>query len=150
VVAEDVTKLAAALVLLVGASGCAGARTSVVADDARYPISLSRAVRDADGSLVESGRIVNVRTLQIESTAWGVLYSAVRLTPRTDISNAVNERVSAWGGDALVNVQISSAHCATDWFAVFTMLPFWPGCTNVVVKGDIVKVLPNNTREARR
>lgn len=139
-IGDHLRTFAALAVVLTGATGCAGARTNVVADDARYPISLSRAVRDEDGRLVESGRAVKVGALRHEKTAWGLLYSAISLTPRTDISATVNQRVEAAGGDAVVNLRVSGSECATDWFAILTFLPVWPGCTNVVVEGDVVRV----------
>jgi hypothetical protein len=40
------TRLAAALVCALAAAGWAGARVNVTADRARYPLSLSPAVRD--------------------------------------------------------------------------------------------------------
>ena len=140
-VSSLVRYVGAALLVTLG-TGCAGASTTVVADDAQYPISLSRAVRDADGRIVSLDRTKKVGALAHESTAWSTLYSAIKLTPRTDISQAVNAQVAAGGGDAIVNVRIKSQHCAADWFAGFTTLPFWPGCMNIVVEGDIIKVVP--------
>mgnify|MGYP001072023135 CR=1 FL=1 len=130
------------VVLALGATGCAGARTQLVADRAAYPISLSRAVRDADGSLVPHERMAKVGTLKHEATAWGMLYSAVELTPRTEISDAVNRQTAAAGGDAVVNLRVMTRHCGADWMALFTAIPFWPGCMEIVVEGDIVKVRP--------
>jgi hypothetical protein len=141
--ATRVTRLGAFAVagaLLAASTGCAGARTSVVADEAAYPISLSRAVRDQDGSIVASEHLTKVGSLHQDTKAWGMFYSAVKLTPRTDISRVVNAQVAALGGDAVVNLRVSGNHCVSNFFVVLTLLPFFPGCARVEVDGDIVKV----------
>lgn len=122
-------------------SGCAGARTTVVADHAQYPISLSGATRDANGTIVGGDEeLEKVGSLREDATAWGMLYSAIRLNPRTDVSRAVNEQVAKAGGEAVVNLKVRGGHCASDFFAIIDVIPIWPGCTKVVVEGDIVRV----------
>ncbi|AKV01593.1 hypothetical protein AKJ09_08256 [Labilithrix luteola] len=138
--AAEFARLGAVLALVAFGTGCAGARTTVVADTAQYPISLSRAVRDADGTLVASGRATPVARLEFETTVWGLLYSSVKLNPRTDISEAVNEQMAAVNGDAVVNVHVKTGRCATEFFPFLNLLPIWPGCTKVRVEGDIIKV----------
>jgi hypothetical protein len=81
--------------------------------------------------------------------AWGLLYTGIRLTPRTDISKAVNGQVAAVGGDAVVNLRIMGSHCGGDFIPLVSFVPIWPGCANIVVEGDIIKVL-RATVEARR
>ncbi len=137
-VAERCLVLAAVVAL----TGCAGARTTVVADTASYPISLSRGVRDADGDLVTSERIQKVGDFKSAATALGVFYSGAKLTPRMDISKAVNAQVARVRGDAIVNLKVKSSVCASDVVPLVSMIPLWPGCANIVVEGEIVRVLP--------
>ena len=125
---------------LVACCGCAGARTEVVAPTATVPISLSHAVRDGDGTLVPADRREVVGAFHDERTAWGMLYSVVKLTPTKDISSQVNGAVATSGGDAVVNLRVASKSCALNYFFPLTILPLWPGCTNVTVDGDIVHV----------
>lgn len=139
-VAELAPRLLAAAAIALAASGCAGARTSVVADSALYPISMSRAVRDADGNIVPEGHLEKVGRFHDESLAWGLVYSAVPLTPRKDISGAVNEQMGATKGEAVVNVTIGAKNCVLNMIWPLTILPFWPGCTKIIVDGDIVRV----------
>lgn len=120
--------------------GCAGAQTEVIAPQAKMPVSLSRGVRDADGNLVPEERKVVVGHFEDSQTAWGMAYSLVKLTPTTDISNALNEQVSRVNGDAVIRTTIRSKTCAMNFFSMLNWLPFWPGCTRVVVAGDIIQV----------
>jgi hypothetical protein len=130
-----------ALSLLV--TGCAGARTTVVASRAHYPVSLSRALRDRDGSLVTAERRKVVGRFSASRTAWGMVYSAAKLTPTTDISDEVNAQVAAAHGDGIIHLTIVTRACALDYFSFpFGILPFWPSCTFVDVDGDIVRVEP--------
>jgi hypothetical protein len=131
---------ALALAAALAGMGCAGARTRVVAPRAEVPVSLSHAVRDADGELVPRERREVVGQLHDERLAWGLLYSAVKLTPEKDISDEVNAQVTRAGGDAVVNVRIRTNGCAWNYFPVFSALPFWPGCAKVTVDGDIIRV----------
>lgn len=76
-------------------AGCAGARVTVTAERARYPISFSGSVRDANGELRLRSSLVKVGELTADDTRLGILYSGV--TPRShfDISDAVNAQVEA-------------------------------------------------------
>jgi hypothetical protein len=125
---------------LVATTGCAGARTEVVASTATVPVSLSRAVRDARGNVVGDDRREVVGTLDAEGTAWGLLYSGVKLTPEMDVSQAVNEEVQRLHGDAVVNLSVSTRQCGWNWAVFVNVLPFWPGCANVHVHGDVIRV----------
>jgi len=122
-------------------TGCSGARTNVTADEARYPISLSRAVRDADGEIVAQERAKKVADFQHESTSVAVFYSFAGAAKK-DISRFVNEQVAKHGGDAIVNLKVGVKNCGANWVPFFYILPFWPGCATVQVQGDIVKVAP--------
>lgn len=133
-------RLAVCAALLATGVGCAGARTEVVAPTARVPVSFSRSVRDQSGEIVPVERREVVGHFESRHNAWGMLYSLAKLDPTTDISREINEQVRAAGGDAVIHLSIRSKPCATDFVPVFNWLPFWPGCTRVVVEGDIIRV----------
>jgi hypothetical protein len=129
--------------------GCAGARTTVIAEGSHYPVSLSRAIRDADGNLVPAERRTVVGTFRAKKTAWNLVWSAAKLTPTTDISDDVNEQVAAAHGDAIIHLVIVTTHCALNYFAFpMGVLPFWPSCADIDVTGDIVKVSATPTTTA--
>ena len=126
--------------LLFALTGCAGARTQVVAPTAEVPVSMSRGVRDADGVLVGADRREVVGQFDEARTAWGMFYSAVKLTPEKDISRAVNEQVRRVHGDAIVKLSIATRQCGMNFVPFLSLLPFWPGCANVHVRGYIIRV----------
>lgn len=57
-----------------GGSGCAGARVNVTADHARYPLSLSSVVRDANGRPYDARTLIKVGWLDVRKTTPGFLF----------------------------------------------------------------------------
>ena len=121
---------------------CAGARTTIVADDARFPVSLSEGMRAPDGHLLEAAEMEVVGQFEHKRTIWGLLYSVIPLTPTTDISREVDAQVQSAGGQAVVRLKTEAQHCALNHFIVFSFLPIWPGCSYVTVSGDIIRYKP--------
>jgi hypothetical protein len=74
-------------------AACAGANVDIVADHARYPVSMSGTVRDGDGTLLDIRSLKTVGRFGVDASRVGVFYSA--LTPRSplDISDEVNTQV---------------------------------------------------------
>jgi hypothetical protein len=134
--------LSAAILL----TGCS-VHTEIVAPTATVPISLSRSVRDASGAIVEPERRETVGHFRVHRDAWAMLYTAVQLDTKTDISRDVNDQVRAAGGDAIVRMSIHSRPCAFQFVGILNWLPFWPSCLDVVVEGDIIRV---RREEAKR
>ncbi|MFT3713597.1 MAG: hypothetical protein QM817_38560 [Archangium sp.] len=122
--------------------GCAGARTTIVAPDTRFPVSLSEGMRAPDGHLLEPAEMEVVGTFESKRTIWGMLYSIIPLTPTTDLSKEVDQQVEAAGGQAIVRLKTEAQHCAFNHFIVFSFIPVWPGCSNIVVSGDIIRYRP--------
>jgi hypothetical protein len=132
-------KLACLTFVALGALGCAGARTSVRARTAEYPISMTHQMRAADGHLLTDRERATVGKFEMKSTVFGLLYEAIPLNPTTDISEEVNSQVKAANGEAITDLHVSAAACATDYFVVFHLIPFWPGCATIRVNGTIIK-----------
>lgn len=139
--------IALALTALGLVTGCAGAKSNLTADTARYPISLSRGIRDADGELVGRDRITKVGTYHHTETGYAILYGAAAHRKANDISSSVNRQVAVHGGDAIVNLRVRAQHCGLDLVPGLNWLPFWPGCVHVDIVGDIIKVASKATAE---
>ena len=131
---------AAALAALL-ACGCAGARVTVSADTARYPVSLSGVVRDKSGRLYDGRSLTKVGSLNVQRKPVGFAYSALTAPSNCDISEAINSQVASSCGEAVVNLAISVSDACTvlNFFPVLNVLPFWPGCVPLNITGDIVR-----------
>lgn len=137
--ADKLVRLAFVGLLGTYATGCIGASTEVVADGSKYPLSFSRGVRDADGSLLPMDQRVKVGEVHVERRVWALVYGAVELDPKTDISDDVNMQIEQNHGDAVVNLKIANLQCPSNAAWMFNHLPMFPGCTVVTVTGDIIK-----------
>lgn len=139
----------AILVALALTCGCAGGHARLSFDQAAYPVSLSPTVPDADGQILAPERFEVVGQLSVQTKAWAILYSAVPLQGKRDVSGDINTQIAAQGGEGIVNLRIVSKQCKINHAWVINALPFWPGCSDVTLTGDIVRRAPAdaNTEE---
>ena len=123
--------------LFASSVGCAGARSYVVAREALVPISMSDGLRGEDGKLLEKGQKHVVGEFSFDYRAWGMLWTAISFTGNKDISDEVNAQVKDAGGDAINNLEVRSGNCG---WTLFTVVGLLPSCSDVEIRGDIVKV----------
>ena len=124
-------------VLCVWATGCSGARSYVVARTASVPISMSDGLRGEDGKLLTPGQKHVVGQFSYDYRAWGMLWTAISFTGNKDISEEVDSQVKDAGGDAVNNLEVNAGLCG---WSIFTIVGLLPDCSNVEIRGDIVKV----------
>lgn len=136
----------ACIELLASTHGCYGGSTRVIATGAMVPVSLSRAVRDANGRVLRLGEREVVGQVRIQRTAWSMFYGAVDLNPETDISGELNAQVQRLGGLAVANLRIEVKPCGWGWAWPLNWLPFWPGCSTLEIVGDAIR--PRDARAA--
>ena len=133
--------MAALGALLACACGCAGARVTVRADNARYPVSFSGVVRDTTGRAHNRHSLTKVGAFSAHRTPVGLAYSALSIPSTYDISDEINVQVASSCGEAVVNLAISVSNACTvlNFFPLLNALPSWPGCVPVTITGDIVR-----------
>jgi hypothetical protein len=124
--------------------GCAwGARTKITATTAEYPVSMSRGVRDQNGEIVGADRRQTVGKFQYKTKTWSTFYTLLPITPRRNLSKAVNAQVKQANGEAIINLTTVVQSCRfPNYIFIFNILPIWPSCANIEVFGDIIKVAP--------
>lgn len=121
--------------------GCAGAGVDVVADRALFPISMSGSVRDNTGTLHDVRSLKIVGSFDLEESRLGLVYSTATPRAKLDISDAVNSQVQAVNGEAVIRLSVTvddSCHWVNELFPL-NVLPVWPGCVPVKIKGAIVR-----------
>jgi hypothetical protein len=132
--------LAVTTALLLGA--CTGASKQIVFDHVAYPVSLSPVVPDRDGLFVQVEEQEILGELWLEERLWSanLLWWWVGTV---DLSSNVNEQVRRSGGEAVVNLQLTTrlpfAPDVMPGLLYLCWIPFWPGSVIVEVKGDIVR-----------
>jgi hypothetical protein len=130
-----------AILTCIHLAACAGARPKLHFDDVRYPLSMSQYLMDADGRLVEPGMLRPIAVYSYEETGWAIGYSQIQLS-QLDLSGSINQAVEAAGGEAIIQLQITAKNdpCLNSNTLAFglNMIPFYPGCSRVLVEGVIV------------
>lgn len=124
--------------LALATTGCSGGRSTIRADRSEYAISLSDGLRDADGALLQSSSKKSIGSFDLKYSTWSMLWTLVPLSNGTrDISDEVNEQVKKAGGDAIVGMEVIVKQCSGNFL---TGLGILPGCNDMEINGDIVKV----------
>ncbi|MBX7082688.1 MAG: hypothetical protein K1X88_26010 [Nannocystaceae bacterium] len=136
------TLILTALAAIALSSGCAGGRSNLRFDDTRYPVSLSPTVLGSDGMVLVPARREIVGKLEIETKVYGLLWAAVPLTPNKNLSDQVNDQIERAGGQAVVNLRVTSRQCGLNSAWVLSTVPLWPGCSRVFVQGEIIRERP--------
>ena len=133
------------LVMLLPAQ-CAGGGGVVRLQNAEYPVSMSPYIwGPGEESLSIGNGLERARRLYIHDSFWGIMWTKVSLSDDSGITAEMNEKVKEAGGVGVVNFSIIGRECAANgsWtmgFIFLSWLPIFPGCTDVFIQGDIVKL----------
>lgn len=127
------------ILCLLSTAAC-GTRSYVVADTAKYPVSMSSVVRDENARVVPPTEMQKLGTFKDDYTTCSMLWTIIPLGNRTrDISKRVNEEVAQREGEAVVNLRVEASAFVSSIANIFGILP---DCNRVRVRGDIVQRNP--------
>lgn len=119
--------------------GCAGSRSRITAPSVKYPISLSPAIRNIDGTIFKEDDLVKVGKFYYKYITVFMLWTAIPLSHiKHDISNAVNEQIEKAGGDAIINLTVKNEGDGLAGFTSIISLGLLPSSSSIEIKGDIV------------
>lgn len=124
-----------------GLGACGGARGTLAFDGLKYPVSSSPFVYAPDGQPVTLGALAQVGYIDEAVRLWGILYSWIPLSGTKDISDLINARIAAVGGEGVINLALHVSNCGINYIPFINWLPIYPGCTYVRVTGNIVKLV---------
>ena len=117
---------------------CAGGRATIRFEKLEYPVSTSAYVTAGNQSIVRDERTPVKAEFAISQRFWGILYSIVSLSDGDDLVRRMNDEIRRSGGAAVTNLKIESEACAINSVIILSILPVFPGCTIVTIKGEIV------------
>lgn len=123
-----------------GVFACAGNRGSVKFDTLEYPVSMSAFVNGPNKSvLVKDESLEVVKKFEFQKKQWAMVYSFVNLSNDEIFAAEINKAIKDANGDAMINLNVTNANCFVN-FGLFALpiLPFYPGCSDITVSGDIV------------
>ncbi|HOP63525.1 MAG TPA: hypothetical protein PK906_09160 [Spirochaetota bacterium] len=122
-------------------TGCAGARGKIKLEELNHPVSMSPYLYDKNGKTLSINNGLDYsRGLFIRKKYFGTFYTTVRLTGDGDLSRQIDDAITAADSDGIVNFHYVVDQGGTNGCVPLTWLPVWPGTSDVVFMGDIVKL----------
>jgi hypothetical protein len=128
-------------VLLLLLAGCVGSRQEIRFATAKVPLSLSPQLLDIRGQSVGSEQLEIVGQLAARQRGWSIFWTLLPLRG-IDFSDVINQQVTSAGGEAVVNLKLTSQEGCTlslNQIPFAALLPIFPGCTDVSISGEIVR-----------
>ncbi len=108
-------------------------------DQLEYPTSLSGYLYDEKNEPIRIDKgLKKVGEVESSKRFWSLLYGQAQLSDQMALFADFNAKVKNSGGIAVVNLQVENSACILNHFFVLNLLPFWPGCTVIELKGDAV------------
>lgn len=132
------TVFSLSLGLLVCDVRCAGSRAKIRFDRLEYPVSTSAYVAVGNKVVVRDEKTTVKSEVVVTKRFWGILYSFVRLSDGDELIEKLNQEIRLHGGRAVVNFTVESEACAMNSVIILSLLPFYPGCTIVTFRGEVV------------
>ena len=131
--------LAFLLIFLNVGCGVAGAKYSLGAPEAKFPISFSDALFSSDGRVVVLGDSLEPRhSFELSFTPTSFFYGTTQSA--VDLSETLNSIIDEHHGDGIVQLFVQAENCKSNALPFITMLPIFPGCQNLKVTGVVVKL----------
>jgi hypothetical protein len=120
--------------------GISGGRLNY--DDLKYPASMSSSLYGPNGEVVQQGgRLKAVKAFEYTKYYWSTLYSIIPLSGSSDIVEQMDKEIEEAGGDGIINVSVSSDYSKLTSVFPLNILPIWPGCSEIRVRGTIVRFI---------
>jgi len=118
---------------------CAGSRGEIKMNQSRYPVSLSPVIIDNGRMYVESENVHYVTKINLESRKWSIFYTLIPLNNLDSVPQEMDRIIKQYKGNGIMNLSLSAKACKWNFLFPLNALPFWPGCTRILLQGDIVR-----------
>jgi hypothetical protein len=119
---------------------CAGSQGSVRFDKMKYPVSASAYLEKQPGKPQGLGReVILAERFEYTYHHWAIVYSFVPLSNTDTLAEELNREIEKHSGVGAVNVRFRVTSCRLNTFSAILLLPIFPGCSEVVMRADIVR-----------
>ncbi len=126
-----------------GGFGCVGNRQTVKLNGLDYAVSMTPTIYGNDGGIRADGvGLQVVGDIEVSHRYWSLVYSFVPLGDTKQQIQNFNRIIESRGGHGVINFEIENEGCDMNNFAyviVPAVLPFFPGCSKITLRGKIVK-----------
>ena len=118
---------------------CAGSKGNLRLDQLEYPASFSGYIYDEKQQPLRiGGGVKKVGEVTASKRVWAMLYGQAVLSDDSALIREFNDEMRKTGATGAVNLQLESSACLLNHFFILNILPFWPGCTVLELRGDAI------------
>ena len=129
------------LLIVITTFACAGSRGSIKFDNLKHPASMSAFLEDKEGKLLAKDyELKVVKEFSHTDRHWGIFFSLIPLSGTDVFIYEINKSVEEENAYGLINLSLTADTCAINDMPILDFFPLWPGCTNLTLKGEIVKI----------
>lgn len=119
---------------------CAGSRGTIRFDKLRHPVSASGYLEPQPGKVSALDReFVLAERFEYRYRHWAIGYTLVPLTNTDELPRRLSDAIEKAEGIGAVNLRFQISSCTTNTIPVLSLIPVFPGCTEVVMRADIVR-----------
>ena len=118
---------------------CAGSKGKLRLDQLEYPASFSGYIYDEKQQPLRIGAgVKKIAEVTASKRVWALVYGQAVLSDDSALITEFNAEVKKTGATGVVNLQLESSACLLNHFFILNILPFWPGCTVLELRGDAI------------
>lgn len=138
-----------ALSILFVLNSCTVGRGNLSFSQLKYPVSLSPALYDGNEKVLIKGQELEpVRSFEFKQNYWSLLYGGIPLTNDRALSKKMNDIISQEKGVGIINLSVTVGYGVSNKVSALLLglpgiLPIYPGCSRVIVKGEVVRLSPS-------
>lgn len=121
---------------------CSGGRMTLGASNLEHPVSTSQGLYDPKFTLLGQDDYEVVGKVDFTVSKWTLFWSLVPLSSDPDLSQTLDSEIKAKGGDAIVNLTVTTGTTLGGGVIVnffSSIVPVLPGIVAANITGDIVK-----------
>lgn len=133
------------VILIAGLLGlnCIGNRQTVKLNELNYAVSMTPVIYGSDGVPKAEGVGLEIMgDIEVSHRYWSLVYSFVPLGDTKQQLQNFNNVITARGAQGVINFEIENEGCDLNNFAyvvVPAVLPFFPGCSKITMRGRLVR-----------
>ena len=131
-------------------TGCAAGSGTLRFKKLSYPVSMSPVLEDDSGKLLGTYDLEKRGKFKKEVTFTNLIWGLVPTTGSVDLSAEINKKIRGVKGEGIINFSVTAIPCGSNFIFQLIIIPFWPGCTRVVVEGTIVRRYLDNFKATRK
>ncbi len=119
---------------------CAGSKGNLIFNKLNYPVSMTNQIIFKQNSNYSVNNYIIYEEFEVEENFCSTFYSHIAFHTKIDLSEKLNQEIYSKNGEGIINLKFYSKNHIVNYFWPLTALPFWIGCTTILIKGNVFKI----------